>query len=85
MALSTGKKVLVGSLISLVGVGVAISQCRPCRQRMQKLMMTKMRSKMPHMMKKFVTGLAEDDQLEMVTHCKSMFTEMEDELNKESP
>ena len=85
MALSTAKKVLVGSFISLVGVGIAVSQCRPCRQRLQKLMMTNMRRKMPHMMKKFVGGLAKDDQLEMVSLCKSMFTEMEDELNKESP
>ncbi len=85
MALSTSRKVFVGSLISLVGVGVGISQCRPCRQRLQKLMMTKMMRNMPHMMKKFVGGLAKDDQLEMVSHCKSMFTEMEDELNKESP
>ena len=85
MALSTAKKVLIGSLISLVGVGVAVSQSRPYRQRLQKLMMTKMRRKMPHMMKKVVGGLAKDDQLEMVSHCKSMFAEMEDELNKESP
>ena len=85
MALSTARKVLVGSLISLVGVGVGISQCKPCRQRLQKLMMANMREKMPHMMKKFVGGLAKDDQLEMVSHCKSMFAEMEDELNKESP
>ena len=85
MALSTARKMLVGSLLALVGLGIAVTQCGPCRERMQKLMMAKMRRKMPHMMKKVVGGLAKDDQLEMVSHCKSMFAEMEDELNKESP
>ncbi len=85
MALSTTQKVLVGSLISLVGVGVAVSLSKPYRQRLQKLMMAKMRNKMPRMMKKVVGSLAKEDQLEMVSHCKSMFTEMEDELNNESP
>ena len=84
MALSPAKKALLGSLISLVGLGIAITQCKPCRERLQKLMMGKMSTKMPRMMKKFIGGLTKDDQLEMVSHCKSMFTEMEDQLKKES-
>ena len=84
MALNTGQKVLAGTLISLVGLGVAITQCRPCRERLQKLIMTKMSKRMPHMMEKFFGGLAKGDQLDMVSHCKSMFSEMEDKLKEES-
>lgn len=83
MVITTGKKVLAGVLVLLVGLVVALSQCRSCRERLKKAMMTKMRAKMPNMMEKMIGKLSREDQIEMATHCKTMFTEMEDKLKKE--
>ncbi|HEB13207.1 MAG TPA: hypothetical protein ENI11_05980 [Actinobacteria bacterium] len=87
MTVSKGKKALAGILIAIVGLVIAIIKCRSCRERLQKLMMSKMQNKMPNMMpnmmQKMIGKLAKDDQLKMVTHCKTMFSDMEDKLKNE--
>ena len=86
MAYSTEKTALaglLGLLISLVGLGVALAKCRSCRVRLQKMMMSKMQTKMPNMMQKMIGKLSKEDQLEMATHCKTMFSDMEDKLKNE--
>ncbi len=86
MAVSKEKKALaglLGLLIALVGLGVALAKCRSCRVRLQKMMMTKMQKKMPEMMNKFFGKLGKEDQLEMATHCKTMFSDIEDKLKNE--